>query len=477
MWDRFVALTGWLWGIPLLSLVVVAGIIFTVLSKGFQFRNLGRILVQPFRKDPEIPESKQKLTPFQAVSIAIGGSVGVSNISGVGTAIATGGPGALFWLWVAALLGMMIKMVEVSLAVYYRTTAPDGTHFGGPTYYMEKGLGEERGWKFWPILAIIFGGGVFITFFITLQNYTIAESVGTTFNIPFAIPAAVMVVAIYGIIMGGLKRVGEIAGYLVPFMCLFYIVCVLIVLLLHIRQVPAGIALIFQGAFTPQAAVGGFMGAGVARAMQLGFARSVYSNEAGWGTSPMIHATAETNHPIKQGILGAFEVFMDTMVVCTATGLLVIVTGMWSSGLQGAELTLVALENSLGGFARIVIALSIFFFGLTTATGWYTYYYVLLTHALKDSKIKDKLMRLYQITVPLPGFILTLITVYVGSTPAQIWHLADFSTVIPVFFNVAVILILSGTFFKLLKDYNARYRGIGQIDPDFAVFYEDKTKP
>lgn len=475
MWDRFVALTGWLWGIPLLSLVVVAGIIFTVLSKGFQFRNLGRILVQPFRKDPEIPESKQKLTPFQAVSIAIGGSVGVSNISGVGTAIATGGPGALFWLWVAALLGMMIKMVEVSLAVYYRTTAPDGTHFGGPTYYMEKGLGEERGWKFWPILAIIFGGGVFITFFITLQNYTIAESVGTTFNIPFAIPAAVMVVAIYGIIMGGLKRVGEIAGYLVPFMCLFYIVCVLIVLLLHIRQVPAGIALIFQGAFTPQAAVGGFMGAGVARAMQLGFARSVYSNEAGWGTSPMIHATAETNHPIKQGILGAFEVFMDTMVVCTATGLLVIVTGMWSSGLQGAELTLVALENSLGGFARIVIALSIFFFGLTTATGWYTYYYVLLTHALKDSKIKDKLMRLYQITVPLPGFILTLITVYVGSTPAQIWHLADFSTVIPVFFNVAVILILSGTFFKLLKDYNTRYRGIGQIDPDFAVFYEDKT--
>lgn len=476
MWESFVNLTNWLWGIPLLITVATAGIIFTVLSKGFQFRNIGRIIVHPFKKDPEIPESKQKLTPFQAVSIAIGGSVGVSNISGVGTAIATGGPGALFWLWIAALLGMMIKMVEVTLAVYYRTTAKDGTHFGGPTYYMEKGLGEERGWKFWPILAIIFGGGVFITFFITLQNYTVAEAVGTTFNIPFWIPAAVMMLSIYAIIMGGLKRVGEIAGYLVPFMCLFYLAAVVVVLVLHAGQIIPAFGLIFKGAFSVQAATGGFLGAGVARAMQLGFARSVYSNEAGWGTSPMIHATTETNHPIKQGMLGAFEVFMDTLVVCTATGLLVIVTGYWSSGLQGAELTLTALGDSIGFFARIVVAFSIFLFGLTTATGWYTYYYVLLTHALKESKAKNTIMRIYQFLTPLPGFILTLLTVYAGGTPAQIWNLADFSTVIPVFVNVVIILVLSGPFFKLLKDYNARYRGIGQIDPTFALFYEDKIR-
>lgn len=475
MWEKFESLTYWLWGTPLLFVIVLAGIIFTLLSKGFQFSHLGLILKTPFKKDPEIPESKQKLTPFQAVSIAVGGSVGVSNISGVGTAIATGGPGALFWLWIAALLGMMIKMAEVTLAVYYRTTASDGTHFGGPTYYMEKGLGQERGWKLWQILSVLFGGGIFITFFITLQNYTVSEAVGTTFNIPYMIPSLILVVCIYAIILGGLKRIGTVASYLVPFMCLFYVACVIIILIMNMSRIPDAFRMIFEGAFTAQAAVGGIAGASVAKAIQLGFARSVYSNEAGWGTSPMIHATAETNHPIKQGLYGAFEVFADTIIVCTATGLLVIVTGFWNSGVTGAELTLVALEANIGSFARIVVALSIFFFGLTTATGWYTYYYVLLNHAFKDGPAKNKILFIYKLFTPVFGCLLTYITVFRGGTPAEIWVLADFSSVIPTFINVAVIIILSGTFIKLLKDYSARYLGKGEVDPDFAVFYEDKV--
>ncbi len=476
MWQAFENLTGWLWGMPLLIVIVLTGVVYTFISGGFQFRHMGKIIVTPFKKDPELEDSKQKLTPFQAVSIAIGGSVGVSNISGVGTAIATGGPGALFWLWIAAFLGMIIKMAEVTLAVYYRTTAEDGTHYGGPTYYMEKGLGEEKGFKGWSLLAILFGGGIFITFFITLQNYTVSEAIGTTFNIPFVIPSLILVFSIYAIILGGLKRVGEIAGYLVPFMCLFYIVCVIIVLITHASAIPGAFGLIFKGAFTKQAAVGGFAGAAVAKALQLGFARSVYSNEAGWGTSPMIHATAETNHPIKQGIMGAFEVFADTMVVCTATGLLVIITGLWSSGLMGAELTLVALETTLGSFSRIVVSLSIFFFGITTATGWYTYYYVLLNHAFKDSPSKGVILKIYNALNPLFGFLLTVVTVYGGGTPAQIWVLADFSSVIPTFINVAVVLVLFKTFVDLLKDYNARYLGVGQVDPDFPIFYEDKLR-
>lgn len=476
MWAAFENLTGWLWGIPLLIVIVVTGLVYTVISKGFQFSHLGRIIVTPFKKDPEIAENDQKLTPFQAVSIAIGGSVGVSNISGVGTAIATGGPGALFWLWVAAFLGMVIKMAEVSLAVYYRTTAPDGTHYGGPTYYMEKGLGEEKGVKGWPLLAVLFGGGIFITFFITLQNYTVSEAIGTTFNIPFIIPSLVLVASIYAIILGGLKRVGEIAGYLVPFMCLFYVGCVLIVLVTHASRIPEAFSLIFKGAFSYQAAMGGFAGAAVSKAVRLGFARSVYSNEAGWGTSPMIHATAETNHPIKQGILGAFEVFADTMIVCTATGLLVVITGFWNSGLMGAELTLVALETTLGSFSRIVVSLSIFFFGLTTATGWYTYYYVLLNHAFKDGPKKDIILKIYKALTPVFGFVLTVATVYGGGTPAQIWVLADFSSVIPTFINVAVLLVLSKTFVNLMKDYKARYLGVGTVDPEFPVFYEDKLR-
>ncbi len=476
MWDKFEAFTYWLWGTPLLMIIVLAGIIFTLLSKGFQFRHLWRILKTPFKKDPELIDSKTKLTPFQAVSIAVGGSVGVSNISGVGTAIATGGPGALFWLWIAALLGMMIKMAEVTLAVYYRTTKEDGTHFGGPTYYMQKGLGEERGWKAWPILAILFGGGIFITFFITLQNYTVSEAVGTTFNIPYMIPSLLLVAAVYAIILGGLKRVGEIASYLVPFMCLFYVLCVVLILIMNASQIPHAFSQIFKGAFTAQAAVGGFAGAGMAKAIQLGFARSVYSNEAGWGTSPMIHATAETNHPIKQGLMGAFEVFADTIIVCTATGLLVITTGFWESGVKGAELTLLALEANIGSFSRVVVALSIFFFGLTTATGWYTYYYVLLNHAFKDGPAKKVILIIYKALTPVFGCLLTYITVFKGETPEQVWVLADFSSVIPTFINIGVIIILSGTFIKLLKDYNARYLGKGTVDPNFAIFYEDKVK-
>ncbi len=476
MWAAFENLTGWLWGIPLLIVIVVTGVAYTVISKGFQFTHIGKIITTPFKKDPELADRKDKLTPFQAVSIAVGGSVGVSNISGVGTAIATGGPGAVFWLWIAALLGMIIKMAEVTLAVYYRTTNPDGTHYGGPTYYMQKGLGEEKGFKGWPLLAVMFGGGIFITFFITLQNYTVSEAIGTTFNIPFIVPSLVLVFSIYAIILGGLKRVGEIAGYLVPFMCLFYVGCVVVVLFTHASSIPGAFGLIFKGAFTYQAAVGGFAGAAVARALQLGFARSVYSNEAGWGTSPMIHATAETNHPIKQGIMGAFEVFADTMVVCTATALLVIVTGFWNSGLMGAELTLVALETTLGSFSRYVVALSIFFFGLTTATGWYTYYYVLLNHAFKDSPKKKLILMLYNGFNPIFGFLLTVITVYGGGTPAQIWTLADFSSVIPTFINVAVVLVLYKTYVDLLKDYKARYMGIGTVDPDFPIFYEEKLR-
>ena len=480
MWGAFEALTGWLWGTPLLVVIVVTGVYFSFRSKFFQVTKLGLILKHPFKKEKQEDGTEKRLSSFQAVAIAIGGSVGVSNISGVGTAIATGGPGALFWLWVAAFLGMIIKMCEVTLAVYYRKTLPDGTYTGGPTYYMERGLGKEKHWgKLWMPLAIIFGCGIFITFFITLQNYTVSEAVGTTFGISYIIPSVVLVLTIYAIILGGLKRVGQIAEYLVPIMCAFYVLCVVVVLAINAKEIPGAIGLIFKEAFTIDAAAGGAVGAGMAKALQLGFARSVYSNEAGWGTSPMVHARANTDHPVKQGLMGAFEVFVDTIVVCTATGILVIVTGEWSSGLLGADLTLTALEDGLsvigiGGFARIAIALSIFLFGLTTATGWYTYYMTLLDHAFKEGKAKKVILAIYNAFTPIFGFLLTVITVVFGGTPAEIWTLADFSSIIPTFINVLVILILGKTFLALLKDYKARYLGIGKVDPDFKVFYEQK---
>lgn len=479
MFTLFENFTSFLWGAPLLIVILATGIYLTFRTGFFQFRHFGHIISTLFHKDRRngTHDDKEKLTPFQAISIAIGGTVGVSNMSGVATAIATGGPGALFWLWIAALLGMIIKMAEVTLAVYYRETTPDGNFRGGPTYYMQKGLGEEQGHKFWKIFAIIFGACIFLTWFITLQNYTVSEAIGSTFDIPFIIPALLYVAGIYVIIIGGIKKVGVIASYLTPIMCSFYVIASLIILIVNYQALPETFALIFKGAFTGQAALGGFMGASVATAMRLGFARSVYSNEAGWGTSPMVHATANTDHPIKQGLMGAFEVFMDTIVVCSMTGLVVIITGYWNSGLEGATLTLTAFESVMGSFSRILVALSIFLFGLTTSTGWFTYYQVILDHWLKGKdKIKAIASKIFVIGTPLWGLLVTILTVYGNGTPSQLWVIADFSTVFPTFFNVATVLMLSGTFIRLLKDYRARYFKEGNVDPDMALFYEDTLK-
>lgn len=419
----------------------------------------------------------KSLTPFQAISIAIGGTVGVSNMSGVATAIATGGPGALFWLWVAALLAMIIKMCEVTLGVYYRQRQDDGTYIGGPTFYMQKGLGEEKKFPLWGVFAVCFGAMIFSTWFITAQNYTVSEAIGSTFNLPYIVPSIVYVVGIYAVIFGGIKKVGKIASYMVPVMCAFYVVGCIIILIMNIGAIPGAIGLIFKGAFTTQAATGGFLGAGVATAMRLGFARSVYSNEAGWGTSPMVHASAKTDHPVKQGLMGAFEVFMDTIVVCSMTGLVVIVTGYWSSGLQGATLTLTAFESGMGFFGRVLVAVSIFLFGLTTSTGWFTYYSVILKHWLgNNKKILAVAEKIFILGTPIWGMLVTLANVYADGTPAQLWTICDFTTIVPTFVNVVTLFLLSGTFVKLLKDYKARYMGIGEVDPEMELFFEDKKK-
>ena len=463
-----------MWGIPLLALCGGFGLYMTIRSGFFQLRMLPKILTYPFSKEAnDSGDGKNTLSTFEAVSIAIGGSVGVSNISGVGTAIATGGPGALFWLWFAAILGMMTKMSEVCLAVHYRETDAQGEHFGGPTYYIMKGLHEEKGWSkgICKLLCVLFGGGIFITFFLTLQNYTTSEAIGSTFNLPYWIPGLVLSVCTWLVIWGGVKSLGKFSTYAVPIMCIFYIGCVLVTMVMNAGAIPGVVASIFKGAFTTQAAVGGFAGATVSQALRLGFARCVYSNEAGWGTSPIVHATSMVDHPIKQGFMGAFEVFVDTILVCSATGLLVITTGFWSSGLTGAELTLTALEANIGSFARMAIAISIFFFAMTTGTGWFVYYRTILVHAFTGS-FREKILFVQKLINPFMGLIITCITVFGGGTPAELWVMADFSSALPTFVNVFVLLMLSGKVIDLIKDHKARYMGIGQVDPNFKVFYE-----
>ncbi|WP_249870015.1 alanine/glycine:cation symporter family protein [Oceanobacillus saliphilus] len=473
-------LSAFLWGLPLILTIVFVGLYFTIGSGFFQFVHLPHILKETllslFRKKKKDNNGKGILSSFEAVSTAIGGSVGVANIGGVATAIAVGGPGAILWMWLCALIGMIIKAVEVTLSVYYRNTDENGDPYGGPTYYMEKGLGGERNFKYWMIPAVIFGFGIFSTFFITMQNYTISEAMSSTFNIGM-IPASILFsILIYLVVFGGIKRIGKIAAKIVPFMVLFYIVAGLYIILSNFSQLGDVFSLIFTGAFGGTAAVGGFAGAAVAMVIRMGMARSVYSNEAGWGTSPMVHSTAKVDHPVKQGLWGAFEVFVDTIIVSSITAFTIIITGVWSSGLSGADLTLTAFEVGIGETGRIIIALSILLFGLTTLSGWFLYYEILLRHLFKNRKpkVKNTLLKSFIWLYPIPGTLMVVYAVSYGLPGQTVWYFADISSAIPTFINIVVILILSKQFFVLLNDYKARYLGIGQVDPNIVLFYEDK---
>ena len=463
MLKYFEMFVNFLWGLPIIVIILGAGIYFTFKTGFFQVFYLKYIFSETILKTIKTGNkgegnAKGLITPFDAVATAIGGTVGVGNIGGVATAIAIGGPGALFWLWIAAFLGMMLKMVEVTLGVYYREKDENGEIYGGPTYYMEKGLGKERGVKWWIVPAVIFGGGIFSTFFITVQNYTVSEAVSAAYGIKIIYASIIYILVNYILIIGGIKKLGKIAGKIVPFMCIFYIVAALYIIAINIGNLPETIVLVFKGAFNGTAAVGGFAGAAFNQVMRIGMARSVFSNEAGWGSSPMIHSSAQTDHPVKQGLWGAFEVFVDTIIVCTLTALVIIITNVWQSGATGATLTLSAFETGMGLASKIFIATGIFLFGVTTSSGWYAYYEIILRHLMKSRpKLKEAILKFYKIFYPIPGFIMVVMATTMGMPGGTVWVFADFTTAIPTFVNVGVILALSGTFLKLFKDYKKRY--------------------
>lgn len=477
----FEALVNFLWGLPIIVIILGTGFYFTFKTGFFQVFHLKHIFSETICKiikkgNKAEGEGKGLITPFEAVATAIGGSVGVGNIGGVATAMAVGGPGSLFWLWIAAFVGMILKMAEVSLGVYYREKDEKGDPYGGPTYYMEKGLGEEKGHKWWLIPAAIFGGGIFSTFFITVQNYTVSEAVSAAFGIKIIYASIIYIVCNYILIIGGIKSLGKLAGKIVPFMCVFYVGAALYIVAINIGNLPATLGLVFKGAFTGTAAAGGFAGAAFSQVMRIGMARSVFSNEAGWGSSPMIHASAQTDHPIKQGLWGAFEVFIDTIVVCTLTCLVIIITGVWNSGATGATLTLNAFATGMGSASKVFIATGIFLFGVTTSSGWYAYYEIILRHLMKSSpKLKDGILKFYKIFYPVPGFVMVVMATTVGMPGSTVWLFADFTTAVPTFINIAVMLSLSGTFFKLFKDYKTKYILKEEVKPEdkIKLFYEE----
>lgn len=477
--EKFMTVLIWdyMWGLPMVILILATGFYITVRTGFFQIRGFGTAMKHAWRSIFGKGERDQNdtgvLSPLEAMSTALGTTIGVGNIGGVASAIAVGGPGAVFWMWIAGLFGMIIKMAEITMAVHYRSKDQNNEAYGGPNYYMKKGIGTEMNWKaVFKILSALFAFGFLTGYVINIQTYTVSEAVGNTFNIGLIPVGIVYTIALYVMISGGLKSVGLFACKMVPFMCILYLVSGLFIIATNISAIPGVIGLIFQSAFNGTAALGGFMGASVSLAIRTGMARSVFSNEAGWGSAPMIHATAKVDHPIKQGLMGIFEVFMDTFVICSITCLVILCTGQWSSGLDGATLTLAAFETGIGSFGRILLALGVFLFGLTTSSGVYAQIEVVVRYLVGESKLKKIVLTVYKWSYPIPSLALVYIAVYMGYPGTTIWLFSDFSTALPIFANIIALLILTPKFVSLLSDYKARYLGQGKVDPDFRIFYE-----
>lgn len=474
------AAVGFLWGTPLIVLVLGSGALFTIGTGFFQFRHFGYFMKKTFGSlfdKSEHDAGSGHVSAFNAIATAIGGAVGVGNIGGVATAIAVGGPGALFWLWVAALLGMALKSAEVSLACYYRSYDENGQPYGGPTYYIQKGIGRmlpKKIAKIASVLAAVFGVGFACNFFSGVQGYTIAEGFTAAFPVPILAFAVIYSIVVWIIVWGGGKRVVDFAGKIVPFMIVLFVAAGLGVVIVNAKHIPAAFALIFGGAFSGTAAVGGFTGAAASAAIQNGIARSVFSNEAGQGSSTMVHSQAKVEHPVRQGLWGMFEVFVDTMVVCTIMSLAIILSGVWSSGLEGAALSVAAFDTAYGSLGSKFVGIAILLFGITTQTGWFMYYDVLLRHALKNNiALKNKIITVFKVIYPLPSLITVFYTVQNGLPTGFVWQITDFFCAVPTTLNIICVIAMSGVYLKLVKDYKARYMGIGSVDPNFKVFYEE----
>jgi AGCS family alanine or glycine:cation symporter len=367
-WNQ--AVNALVWGAPMMILLMGTGLLLTCLTGFIQVSRFPRVLREVLGKLFGKGQGEGTVTPFQALSTALASTVGVGNIAGVATAIFLGGPGALFWLWVSGLLGMATKFAEIAVALHYRERDRDGVMRGGAMYVLAKGLKMPWLGKVFALLTATaaFGIGNMV------QANSVADAVRASFGVPTWISGVVLMAVTAAVILGGIKRIAEVTQLLVPFMCVLYFVGAVVILVRFAGELPGVIALVFDSAFSGHAAAGGFTGATVISAMRYGVARGLFSNEAGLGSAPMVHASALTDHPVRQAMYGIFEVFVDTMVVCLLTGLVVLATGAWVSGETGAALSARAFSIGLPGEAgHLIVSVSLILFAFSTLVGW-SYY-------------------------------------------------------------------------------------------------------
>ena len=447
-------INGIVWGIPALVLLMGAGIFLTLGLKGFQFRKFGYAMKNTIGKMFHKHEAKEgEVTPFQALTTALAATVGTGNIAGITTAVTLGGAGSIFWVWVSALLGMATKYSEVLLAVKYRERNAYGDWVGGPMYYIKNGLGKN--WKWLAVIFCIFGGLASFGIGNAVQVGNITDSVNTAIQafIPSAAESAntinlvlglVLMIIVGVVLLGGIKRIGSVSERLVPFMALFYIVLAVGVVILNIQRFPAVIEAIFAGAFNPAAFTGGTIGS-LFISMQKGVSRGIFSNEAGLGTGSIAHACADTKKPVKQGMFGIFEVFADTIVICTLTAMVILCSGTTVNygTAAGAELTISGFTTTYGGGASIFTAVALCCFAFSTIIGWGLYGSRFIAFLCRS----DKVVR--------PFFVVYSFVSILGATMdlGLMWSIADTFNGLMSIPNLIALLLLSGTVAQLTKEY------------------------
>ncbi|HBR96980.1 MAG TPA: sodium:alanine symporter family protein [Gammaproteobacteria bacterium] len=435
-------INGIVWGWPMLILILGVGFFLSIGLKLMPIRQLGtgfKLLAGGFRAKAG-EETQGEVPPYQALMTAMSATVGTGNIAGVATAVFLGGPGALFWMWLTALVGMATKYAEAVLAVKYREVDEAGNHVGGPMYYIKNGMG--RGWAWLGTAFAIFGALAGFGIGNTVQSNSVAQVIETNFAVPTLVTGLIVMVLVGAVLIGGIKRIGVVAGALVPFMAIAYVIAGLVVLTINADQIGPAIGLILSSAFTGHAAEGGFAGAAVWAAIRFGVARGVFSNEAGLGSAPIAHAAAQTSDPIRQGLIAMLGTFLDTIVVCTITGLAIVSSGAWTSGESGAALTSAAFAGALPGVGNYLVALSLAIFAFTTIIGWSFY----------GERCVEYLFGLKAIK---PYRVLWILAIPLGATLSLdfVWLVADTLNAMMAIPNLIALAVLSPVVFQLTRAY------------------------
>jgi alanine or glycine:cation symporter, AGCS family len=418
------------------------GLILTIRIGFLQFRKLGVAMRITFSKRSRSKSSREgDITPFAALSTALAATLGNGNIAGVATAIFAGGPGAIFWMWICGLLGMATKYSEAMLGVRYRQKHPDGTIAGGPMYYIRAGLKDSKLSKMLAGMFAICGAVAAFGIGNMVQSNQMSHVVESEFGVPTYLTGLIITILAGLVILGGIRRIGAVASRLVPSMVLIYFAFGTVVLISNITTIPSAFLLIFEHAFSPVSATGGFLGATIKQAIQLGARRGIFSNEAGLGSAPIAHAAAQTPGPIYQGLIGIAEVFIDTLVVCTFTALIILTTGVWTSGLDGTAMTASAFSQGIPFLGGAVVAMASLLFGFSTLIGWSYYGEQCLKYLFG-----------IRITIIYRAVFTALILVGALVSLDLVFAFADVANAFMAFPNLVGLLLLSGIVAKITKE-------------------------